>query len=95
MRERSFRSVWISDVHLGNADCRAAWLLEFLDACRCEQLYLVGDVLDLWEMDRAHSLHPWTNFGSFEKEGSLVIARGEGCYLWDAEGRRYLEEEER
>ncbi|WP_374376619.1 aminotransferase [Tabrizicola sp.] len=46
---------------------------------------------DLWEMDRAHSLHPWTNFGSFEKEGSLVIARGEGCYLWDAEGRRYLD----
>ena len=46
---------------------------------------------DLWEMDRAHSLHPWTNFGSFEKEGSLVIARGEGCYLWDAEGRRYFD----
>ncbi len=43
---------------------------------------------DLWEMDWAHSLHPWTNFGPFEKEGSLVIARGEGCYLWDAEGRR-------
>ncbi len=46
---------------------------------------------DLWEMDRAHALHPWTNFGSFEKEGSLVIARGEGCYLWDVEGRRYLD----
>ena len=46
---------------------------------------------DLWEMDRVHSLHPWTNFGSFEKEGSLVIARGEGCYLWDAEGRQYLD----
>lgn len=46
---------------------------------------------DLWEMDRAHSLHPWTNFGSFEKEGSLVISRGEGCYLWDSEGRRYLD----
>jgi putrescine---pyruvate transaminase len=47
--------------------------------------------LDVWEMDRAHSLHPWTNFGPFEKEGSLVIARGEGCYLWDADGRRYLD----
>lgn len=46
---------------------------------------------DLWEMDRAHALHPWTNFGPFETEGSLVIARGEGCYLWDAEGRRYLD----
>lgn len=46
---------------------------------------------DLWEMDRSHALHPWTNFGPFEREGSLVISRGEGCYLWDAEGRRYLD----
>ncbi len=45
----------------------------------------------LWEMDRSHALHPWTNFGPFEREGSLVIDRGEGCYLWDAEGRRYLD----
>lgn len=45
----------------------------------------------LWEMDHAHSLHPWTNFGPFEKEGALVISRGEGCYLWDAEGRKYLD----
>ena len=46
---------------------------------------------DLWEMDRQHALHPWTNFGPFEKDGSLVITRGEGCYLWDAEGRRYFD----
>ena len=46
---------------------------------------------DLWERDRAHSLQPGTNGGPFEKEGSLVIARGEGCYLWDVEGRRYLD----
>jgi putrescine aminotransferase len=46
---------------------------------------------DLWEMDRAHSLHPWTNFGPFEEKGSLVMARGEGCWLWDAEGRRYFD----
>jgi putrescine aminotransferase len=46
---------------------------------------------ELWQMDRQHLLHPWTNFGPFEKDGSLVIARGEGCYLWDAEGRQYLD----
>jgi adenosylmethionine-8-amino-7-oxononanoate aminotransferase len=46
---------------------------------------------DLWQMDRDHTLHPWTNFGPFEKQGSLVIARGEGCYLWDQGGRRYLD----
>ena len=46
---------------------------------------------NLWEMDRRHSLHPWTNFGPFEKEGALVIARGQGCHLWDAEGLQYLD----
>ncbi|WP_137112386.1 aminotransferase [Rhodobacter sp. SY28-1] len=45
----------------------------------------------LWEMDRSHALHPWTNFGPFEREGSLVMSRGEGCYLWDTEGRQYLD----
>ncbi|MCU0825816.1 MAG: aminotransferase [Tabrizicola sp.] len=45
----------------------------------------------IWEMDRSHALHPWTNFGPFEREGSLVISRGEGCYLWDEAGRRYLD----
>lgn len=46
---------------------------------------------NLWEMDRRHALHPWTNFGPFEKEGALVITRGQGCNLWDAEGRKYLD----
>lgn len=44
-----------------------------------------------WEMDRRHALHPWTNFGPFEKEGALVITKGQGCTLWDAEGREYLD----
>lgn len=46
---------------------------------------------DLWEMDHSHHMHPWTNFGSFQKEGALVITRGEGAWLWDADGRRYLD----
>ena len=46
---------------------------------------------NLWEMDRAHALHPWTNFGPFEKEGSLVITKGEGAYLWDVDGRKYFD----
>ena len=45
----------------------------------------------LWETDRRHALHPWTNFGAFEQKGALVISRGEGCYLWDANGARYLD----
>lgn len=48
-------------------------------------------VNDLAALDRAHALHPWTHFESFERDGPLVISRGEGCYLWDADGRRYLD----
>lgn len=46
---------------------------------------------DLWEMDRAHALHPWANFGPFEERGSLVLTRGQGARLWDADGREYLD----
>ena len=46
---------------------------------------------DLWNMDRRHALHPWTNFGPFEEKGALVITRGQGAYLWDAEGRKYFD----
>lgn len=45
----------------------------------------------LWELDRAHGFHPWTHFESFEEDGALVMARGEGCWLWDANGQRYLD----
>lgn len=46
---------------------------------------------DLAALDQAHSLHPWTHFDSFEADGPLVITRGEGCYLWDEAGNRYLD----
>ena len=45
----------------------------------------------IWEMVRAHALHPWTNFGPFEDQGALVIARGEGAWLWDANGQKYFD----
>lgn len=46
---------------------------------------------DPWAMDRAHGFHPWTHFDSFAEEGALVLTRGEGCWLWDAKGTRYLD----
>lgn len=47
MSKLSFRSVFISDVHLGYRSCQARYLLDFLDSMRCEHLYLVGDIVDL------------------------------------------------
>jgi putrescine---pyruvate transaminase len=45
----------------------------------------------LWQKDKDHFLHPWTHFDSFKQEGSLVIRNGEGAYLTDEAGRRYLD----
>ncbi|MDH3670367.1 MAG: aminotransferase [Gammaproteobacteria bacterium] len=46
---------------------------------------------ELWEKDKHHFLHPWQHFDSFQKEGALIIDRGEGPYVFDIEGKRYLD----
>jgi UDP-2,3-diacylglucosamine pyrophosphatase LpxH len=45
-----FKSVFISDTHLGNKDCKAEFLLHFLNNMTCDKLYLVGDIVDMWSM---------------------------------------------
>ncbi|QDH69255.1 UDP-2,3-diacylglucosamine diphosphatase [Marilutibacter alkalisoli] len=44
------RAVFISDVHLGSKHCHAAELADFLGSLRCDRLYMVGDIVDLWWM---------------------------------------------
>ena len=46
------RTVWISDVHLGTRECAADALLAFLDRHDCDYLYLVGDIVDFWQLGR-------------------------------------------
>lgn len=46
------RTVWISDIHLGFRGCSADFLLNFLHNVECEYLYLVGDIVDVWEMKK-------------------------------------------
>ena len=46
----NYRSVWISDVHLGTRGCKAEYLLDFLDHIDCQRLYLVGDIVDFWKL---------------------------------------------
>jgi 4-aminobutyrate--pyruvate transaminase len=41
--------------------------------------------------DQSFHLHPATNLRTVQREGPLVITRGEGVYVYDDEGRRYLE----
>lgn len=52
MKTTHHRAIFISDVHLGSTDCKAELLLEFLTYNTCDTLYLVGDIVDLWAMQR-------------------------------------------
>ena len=46
----AYRSVFLSDIHLGTRGCQAELLLDFLRHMTCEQLYLIGDIVDGWKM---------------------------------------------
>jgi UDP-2,3-diacylglucosamine pyrophosphatase LpxH len=50
---RKYRTIWISDVHLGTPGCKAEHLVDFLKHTECETLYLVGDVIDGWKLRSA------------------------------------------
>jgi UDP-2,3-diacylglucosamine pyrophosphatase LpxH len=50
--EYHYKTVFISDVHLGSRHCKAEQLLAFLKSLRCEQLFLVGDIVDIWAMHK-------------------------------------------
>lgn len=47
-----FRSIFISDLHLGTPGCQSEALLVFLKNYTCDNLYLVGDIVDGWQLRR-------------------------------------------
>jgi UDP-2,3-diacylglucosamine pyrophosphatase LpxH len=49
---QSVRTAWISDVHLGTRASNAGALLEFLRDYDCDKLYVVGDLIDIWQLRR-------------------------------------------
>lgn len=49
-QKTSYRTIAISDVHLGTKDCKAAELNDFLKNNSCETLYMVGDIIDGWKV---------------------------------------------
>jgi len=52
-----FRSLFISDIHLGTTGCQAEKLLEFLRLTDSQHLYLVGDIIDGWQLKRRFYWH--------------------------------------
>jgi len=47
-----YRSVFISDLHLGSRGCKADCLLDFLGKVESDYLYLVGDIVDGWRLEK-------------------------------------------
>jgi UDP-2,3-diacylglucosamine pyrophosphatase LpxH len=52
MSSNTYRTIWISDLHLGSTQCQADVLLDFLKYNDSEKLYLVGDIIDFWSLSK-------------------------------------------
>jgi UDP-2,3-diacylglucosamine pyrophosphatase LpxH len=50
--QKTYRSIFVSDVHLGTKDCKADHLNNFLKHNSCDTLYLVGDIIDAWKIQQ-------------------------------------------
>jgi UDP-2,3-diacylglucosamine pyrophosphatase LpxH len=74
-----FRTLVLSDLHLGTKDAQARALLEVLRGVRCEKLILNGDIIDLWSLQRknywspAHTAVVRRIMKMAEKDGTKVI----------------------
>ena len=75
---KHFKSIFLSDIHLGTKGCQSERLLDFLYKHTCDKLYLVGDIIDGWKLEqRIYWPQEHTNvirkFLSFAKNGTEVI----------------------
>ena len=50
---KRYRTIWLSDIHLGTKGCQAELLLEFLKETESEYLFLVGDIVDGWRLTKS------------------------------------------
>ena len=53
MTAKHYRTLFLSDVHLGSGGCQAEMLLDFLRLHEAETVYLVGDIVDGWRLKRS------------------------------------------
>ena len=53
-----YKSIFISDLHLGTKQAKSKRLLNFLESHTCDNLFLVGDIIDGWALQRRHY---WTD----------------------------------
>ena len=58
MKQKKCRTIWISDIHLGTKGCKAELLNHFLKSFKCENLFLVGDIIDGWRLSTSKWFWP-------------------------------------
>lgn len=49
------------------------------------------DIDTLWKQDKAHFIHPFTDFSVFDEEGCDIITESRGEHVFDGKGNRYLD----
>ena len=49
------------------------------------------DTRALQQLDAAHHLHPFNDNAALAKKGTRILTRGEGAYVWDADGHKLLD----
>ena len=91
-----YRSIWLSDIHLGSKGCQAEKLLSFLKSHSCDTLYLVGDIIDAWKLKskvywpQSHS-NVIRRFLTMAKRGTHIVfvTGNHDEFLRNYSGRRY------
>jgi UDP-2,3-diacylglucosamine pyrophosphatase LpxH len=48
-----YRTIWLSDIHLGTRGCKAEYLIDFLRHNEAATIYLVGDIVDGWRLKKS------------------------------------------
>ena len=47
-----FKTIWMSDLHLGTKGCQDQLILEFIKYTRSDKLYLIGDIIDVGLLEK-------------------------------------------
>jgi UDP-2,3-diacylglucosamine pyrophosphatase LpxH len=69
----TYRSIFLSDIHLGLRDSRADYLIDFLQHTESDYLYLVGDIIDFWKLRKGGR---WTSTQANVLK--MIIEKAEG-----------------
>lgn len=76
-----FRTIFLSDIHLGTKGCQAERLVSFLKVHTCDRLYLVGDIIDGWRMQSSGIFWPQSHSNVLRRILTLTKRGTEVVYV--------------